>query len=54
MLFIKDGCVFHQIYRGSHDRDEMYRMISDALTVMQERYSREDEAENEMSREGKI
>ncbi len=35
VLFIKDGCVFHQIYRGERSRDEMYRMISDALTVMQ-------------------
>ncbi|HAG65243.1 MAG TPA: ABC transporter ATP-binding protein, partial [Ruthenibacterium lactatiformans] len=42
-LFIKDGCVFHQIYRGSHDRDEMYRMISDALTVMQAQQSSGDE-----------
>ncbi len=35
VLFIKDGCVFHQIYRGNHDKDAMYRMISDALTVLQ-------------------
>ena len=35
VLFIKDGCVFHQIYRGDHSREEMYRMISDALTVIQ-------------------
>ena len=35
VLFIKDGCVFHQIYRGNRSRDEMYRMISDALTVIQ-------------------
>ena len=34
VLFIKDGCVFHQIYRGDHSREEMYRMISDALTVI--------------------
>lgn len=35
VLFIKDGCVFHQIYRGEQDNDAMYRMISDALTVLQ-------------------
>lgn len=35
ILFIKDGCVFHQIYRGNKTNDEMYRMISDALTVLQ-------------------
>ena len=35
VLFIKDGCVFHQIYRGNRNNDTMYRMISDALTVLQ-------------------
>ncbi len=35
VLFIKDGCVFHQIYRGNQGNDEMYKMISDALTVLQ-------------------
>lgn len=35
ILFIKDGCVFHQIYRGEKDNDAMYRMISDTLTVLQ-------------------
>lgn len=35
VLFIKDGRVFHQIYRGSQDNDAMYRLISDALTVAQ-------------------
>lgn len=35
VLFIKDGCVFHQIYRGDKSKDAMYRMISDALTVLQ-------------------
>lgn len=43
VLFIKDGCVFHQIYRGGHDREEMYRMISDALTVIQAQQSGTDE-----------
>lgn len=35
VLFIKDGCVFHQIYRGDQSSDDMYKMISDALTVLQ-------------------
>lgn len=35
VLFIKDGCVYHQIYRGNQSKDAMYRMISDALTVLQ-------------------
>lgn len=35
VLFIKDGCVFNQIYRGNLNDDEMYRMISDTLTVLQ-------------------
>lgn len=35
ILFIKDGCVFHQIYRGNKNKEEMYKMISDSLTVLQ-------------------
>lgn len=35
VLFIKDGCVFHQIYKGNQSSDDMYKMISDALTVLQ-------------------
>jgi len=35
VLFIKDGCVFNQIYRGNFDDNEMYRRISDSLTVLQ-------------------
>jgi len=35
VLFIKDGCVFHQIYRGGQNKDAMYKMISDTLTVLQ-------------------
>jgi putative ABC transport system ATP-binding protein len=35
VLFIKDGCVFNQIYRGNFSDDEMYRMISDSLAVLQ-------------------
>lgn len=34
VMFIKDGCVFNQIYRGSLSDDEMYRRISDTLTVL--------------------
>ncbi len=35
VMFIKDGCVFNQIYRGSLQDDEMYRKISDTLTILQ-------------------
>ena len=35
VLFIKDGCVFNQIYRGNLSDEEMYRKISDTLTVLQ-------------------
>lgn len=35
VLFIKDGCVFNQIYREGLDDEEMYRKISDTLTVLQ-------------------
>lgn len=34
VLFIKDGEVFHQIYRASMTEDEMYQKISDTLTVL--------------------
>ena len=35
VLFIKDGCVFHQIYKGNQSNEDMYKMISDTLTVLQ-------------------
>lgn len=35
VMFIKDGCVFNQIYRGNMSDDAMYRKISDTLTVLQ-------------------
>lgn len=35
VLFIKDGIVFHQLYRGNSSNEEMYTSISDALTVLQ-------------------
>lgn len=34
VLFIKDGEVFHQIYRANMTNDEMYQKISDALTTI--------------------
>ncbi|MDE7293958.1 MAG: ABC transporter ATP-binding protein [Oscillospiraceae bacterium] len=34
VLFIKDGEVFHQLYRGGEGDREMYRKISDTLTVI--------------------
>ena len=34
VLFIKDGEVFHQIYRGADSLEEMYRKVSDAMTVL--------------------
>ncbi len=37
VLFIKDGEVFHQLYRGSGGDDEMFQRISDTLTMLQSR-----------------
>lgn len=34
VLFIKDGEVFHQIYRGNCTNEEMYLKISDTLTLL--------------------
>lgn len=34
VLFIKDGRVFHQIYRGASSNEQMYQKISDTLTVL--------------------
>lgn len=34
VLFIKDGQVFHQIYRGDKTRQDMYQMIADTLTIL--------------------
>lgn len=34
VLFIKDGCVYHQIYRGKMRNEELYQRISDTLTVL--------------------
>lgn len=34
VLFIKDGEVFHQIYRGNSSNEQMYQKISDTLTIL--------------------
>ncbi len=34
ILFIKDGRLFHQIYRGESSNEELYRKISDTLTIL--------------------
>ena len=34
ILFIKDGEVFHQLYRGNLTNEQMYQKISDTLTVL--------------------
>ncbi|MDO4459991.1 MAG: ABC transporter ATP-binding protein [Clostridia bacterium] len=34
ILFIRDGVVFHQIYRGESTNEELYRKISDTLTLL--------------------
>lgn len=47
VLFIKDGCVFNQIYRGNFSDDEMYRMISDSLAVLQTGSKTKEDAEME-------
>ena len=34
VLFIRDGVVFHQIYRGESSNEELYQKISDTLTML--------------------
>lgn len=34
ILFIRDGEVFHQIYRGSKSNEQLYQMISETLTML--------------------
>jgi putative ABC transport system ATP-binding protein len=34
VLFIRDGVVFHQIYRGDCSNEQLYRKVSDALTML--------------------
>ena len=35
VIFIKDGEVFHQLYRGNLTDEQMYQKISDTLTVLE-------------------
>lgn len=34
ILFIRDGIIFHQIYRGDADNDTLYKKITDTLTIL--------------------
>ena len=34
VLFIKDGMVYNQIYKGNSDKEEMYKKINDSLTAL--------------------
>ncbi|MGI6235065.1 MAG: ABC transporter ATP-binding protein [Christensenellales bacterium] len=34
VLFIRDGQIFHQLYRGDLGKDEMYQRIADAQTAL--------------------
>lgn len=34
VLFIKDGVVFHQIYKGNDTKQEMYKKINDTLALL--------------------
>lgn len=34
ILFIKDGEIYHQIYRGNMDSSDLYKKISDTLTIL--------------------
>lgn len=34
ILFIKDGEIYHQIYRGNMDNSELYKKVSDTLTIL--------------------
>lgn len=35
VLFIKDGQVYHQLYRGECSNEQLYQRISDTLTMLQ-------------------
>ena len=35
VLFIKDGQVFHQLYRGADTDEQLYQKIADTLTMLQ-------------------
>ena len=45
ILFIRDGQVYHQLYRGEMTNEQFYEKISDALTVM----TRKDATDGEMA-----
>ena len=34
VLFIKDGMIYHQIYRGDKSQEQMYQNIADTLTLL--------------------
>lgn len=34
VLFIKDGVIFHEIYKGEMSRDEMFKIISNTMTLL--------------------
>ena len=34
VLFIRDGEVFHQVYRGNMTDEQLYQKISDTLTML--------------------
>ena len=34
VLFLRDGKVYHQLYRGEEKPEEQFRRISDTLTVL--------------------
>lgn len=40
VLFLRDGQIFHQIYRGSMSDNEMHRKISDSLVILTSRGER--------------
>ena len=45
ILFIRDGQMYHQLYRGEMTNEQFYEKISDALTVM----TRKDAMDGEMA-----
>lgn len=34
VLFIRDGQIFHQLYRGSSSDEQQFQRISDTLTML--------------------
>ncbi len=40
-LFLRDGMIYHQLYRGSRSREEMFAEISNTLTAMTSRNAEE-------------